>query len=54
MTIEFTLPRQREAREPPEARGQRRDSVRMLVSRRRTGAITHHAFADLATRSAAG
>ncbi len=49
MAIEFTLPRQREAREPPEARGRRRDSVRMLVSRRRTGAITHHAFADLAT-----
>ncbi len=49
MTIEFTLPRQREAREPPEARGQRRDSVRMLVSRRRTGALTHHRFTDLAT-----
>jgi S-adenosylmethionine:tRNA-ribosyltransferase-isomerase (queuine synthetase) len=49
VTIEFTLPREREARVPPEARGQRRDGVRMLVSRRRTAAITHHAFTDLAS-----
>ncbi len=48
MTIEFTLPAEREAREPPESRGQPRDSVRMLVSRRRTGTISHHAFTDLA------
>ena len=47
MTIEFTLPREREARVPPEARGQRRDGVRMLVSRRRTGEISQHAFTDL-------
>jgi S-adenosylmethionine:tRNA ribosyltransferase-isomerase len=47
VTIEFTLPREREARVPPEARGQRRDGVRMLVSRRRTGEITHHAFTGL-------
>ena len=49
MTIEFTLPQRLAAGEPPEARGQRRDDVRMLVSRRRTGAITHHAFTDLAS-----
>jgi S-adenosylmethionine:tRNA ribosyltransferase-isomerase len=49
VTIEFTLPREREARVPPEARGQRRDGVRMLVSRRRADAISHHAFADLAS-----
>src|SRR6266571_2000499 len=47
MTIEFTLPAEREAREPPEARGERRDSVRMLVSRRRAGTISHHAFTEL-------
>ncbi len=48
MTIEFTLPRQREARVPPEARGRRRDGVRMLVSRGRTGGVTHHVFTELA------
>jgi S-adenosylmethionine:tRNA ribosyltransferase-isomerase len=47
MTIEFTLSGQREAHEPPEVRGTRRDAVRLLVSRRRTGEITHHAFGDL-------
>jgi S-adenosylmethionine:tRNA ribosyltransferase-isomerase len=49
MTVlaDFVLPPALEAREPPEARGIARDGVRMLVSRRRTGEITHHAFADL-------
>ena len=47
MTMEFTLTGEREAHEPPEARGGRRDEVRMLVSRGRTGEITHHAFGDL-------
>ncbi|WP_169949840.1 S-adenosylmethionine:tRNA ribosyltransferase-isomerase [Microbispora sp. H11081] len=36
-----------EAREPPEARGLRRDEVRLLVSRRDTGEVGHHVFADL-------
>jgi S-adenosylmethionine:tRNA ribosyltransferase-isomerase len=44
---DFVLPPALEAREPPEARGIPRDGVRMLVSRRRTGEITHHAFTDL-------
>jgi len=44
---DFVLPPALEAAEPPEARGVPRDGVRMLVSRRRTGEITHHAFADL-------
>jgi S-adenosylmethionine:tRNA ribosyltransferase-isomerase len=44
---DFELPAALEAGEPPEARGVPRDGVRMLVSRRRTGEITHHAFADL-------
>ena len=49
MTVlaDFALPPTLEAREPPEARGISRDGVRMLVSRRRTGEITHHAFTDL-------
>jgi S-adenosylmethionine:tRNA ribosyltransferase-isomerase len=49
MTVlaEFELPRTLEAGEPPEARGIPRDAVRMLVSRRRTGEITHHLFTDL-------
>jgi len=46
-TVEFVLPPGLEAHEPPEARGTARDGVRMMVSRRRTGEITHHAFGDL-------
>jgi S-adenosylmethionine:tRNA ribosyltransferase-isomerase len=44
---DFELPSALEANEPPEARGIPRDAVRMLVSRRRTGEITHHPFTDL-------
>src|SRR5215475_1615413 len=44
---DFELPRALDASEPPEARGVPRDAVRMLVSRRRTGEITHHPFTDL-------
>ena len=49
MTVlaDFVLPPGLEAREPPEARGVPWDGVRMLVSRRRTGELTHHAFAEL-------
>jgi S-adenosylmethionine:tRNA ribosyltransferase-isomerase len=49
MTVlaDFVLPPGSEATEPPEAHGVSRDGVRMLVSRRRTGEITHHAFNDL-------
>ena len=36
-----------EAHEPPEARGVPRDSVRLLVSSRRTGSIVHGRFRDL-------
>jgi S-adenosylmethionine:tRNA ribosyltransferase-isomerase len=45
--LAFTLPPQREAHEPPEARGTPRDGVAMLVSRGAAGEISHHAFADL-------
>jgi len=44
---DFELPPALEAGAPPEARGVPRDAVRMLVSRRRTGEITHHPFTDL-------
>jgi len=44
---DFELPPALEASEPPEARGVPRDAVRMLVSRRRTGEITHHPFTGL-------
>ncbi|NJP25425.1 S-adenosylmethionine:tRNA ribosyltransferase-isomerase [Microbispora sp. SCL1-1] len=46
-SFEFALGAALEAHEPPEARGLRRDEVRLLVSRRDTGEITHHVFADL-------
>jgi S-adenosylmethionine:tRNA ribosyltransferase-isomerase len=45
--LAFTLPRDREAHEPPEARGVPRDGVAMLVSRTAAGEIGHHAFTDL-------
>jgi S-adenosylmethionine:tRNA ribosyltransferase-isomerase len=46
-SVEFTLPAELEAREPPEARGLARDGVRMMVSRAAGGTITHHRFAGL-------
>ncbi len=45
--IDFTLPAEREAHDPPEARGLARDGVRLLVSRRATGQVSHHSFRDL-------
>ena len=45
--LDFTLPPEREAHQPPEARGVARDGVALMVSRRATGEIRHHAFADL-------
>ena len=47
MTVEFALPADLEAHDPPEARGVPRDAVRLLVSRRSAGEITHHGFAEL-------
>jgi S-adenosylmethionine:tRNA-ribosyltransferase-isomerase (queuine synthetase) len=47
MVIDFALPAELEAHDPPEARGQPRDGVRMLVSRRFSGQISHHCFRDL-------
>jgi S-adenosylmethionine:tRNA ribosyltransferase-isomerase len=47
MSIDFTLPPELEAHDPPEARGTARDGVRMLVSRGTTGQISHHRFGEL-------
>jgi S-adenosylmethionine:tRNA ribosyltransferase-isomerase len=44
---DFTLPAELEAHDPPEARGLARDGVRLLVSRRSSGQISHHGFRDL-------
>jgi S-adenosylmethionine:tRNA ribosyltransferase-isomerase len=45
--VDFALPPEREAHEPPEARGLARDGVALLVSRRAAGGISHHRFTDL-------
>jgi S-adenosylmethionine:tRNA ribosyltransferase-isomerase len=45
--LEFELPERLEAREPPEARGLRRDDVRLMVAKRRDGSIVHTRFAQL-------
>lgn len=45
--MKFELPPVLEAREPPEARGLSRDDVRLMVSRSRTGSVTHHRFTEL-------
>jgi S-adenosylmethionine:tRNA ribosyltransferase-isomerase len=44
---EFALPPELEAHEPPEARGLRRDEVRLLVTHRDSGRIVHRRFTDL-------
>jgi S-adenosylmethionine:tRNA ribosyltransferase-isomerase len=49
MLTDFVLPPELEAHEPAEARGLSRDGVRMLVSRRAAGEISHHAFGELAS-----
>ncbi len=45
--LDFELPPDLEAGEPPEARGLARDAVRLLVSRRSTDRVTHARFRDL-------
>ncbi|MEW6402957.1 MAG: S-adenosylmethionine:tRNA ribosyltransferase-isomerase, partial [Chloroflexota bacterium] len=46
-TIEFSLPPELEANEPPEARGLRRDEVRLMVSDYGTNHIQHARFHNL-------
>ena len=45
--VRFTLPPELEAGAPPEARGLRRDQVRLLAVDRDSGAVGHHRFRDL-------
>ena len=45
--LEFELPADLEAREPPEARGLARDEVRLLVASGATGSLRHRTFRDL-------
>ncbi|MEV6525981.1 S-adenosylmethionine:tRNA ribosyltransferase-isomerase [Longispora sp. NPDC051575] len=45
--LDFVLPAELEAHDPPEARGLTRDGVRLLVGRRATGEVGHHRFTDL-------
>jgi S-adenosylmethionine:tRNA ribosyltransferase-isomerase len=47
--LAFSLPPALAATEPPEARGLRRDDVRLLVARRATDEIWHARFRDLTT-----
>src|SRR4051794_27687578 len=44
---DFTVPESRAATSPPEARGLRRDDVRLMVSRLRDESIEHARFRDL-------
>ena len=52
--LEFELPAELEAREPPEARGIGRDGVRLMVSHIRSGAIEHLRFPRITDALAAG
>jgi S-adenosylmethionine:tRNA ribosyltransferase-isomerase len=45
--LDFTVPAALEAHEPPEARGLRRDHVRLLVGSASTGEVRHHRFTEL-------
>jgi S-adenosylmethionine:tRNA ribosyltransferase-isomerase len=47
VSVTFELPATLEAHEPPEARGVARDDVALLVSRGRSGAVSHHRFGAL-------
>src|SRR6185437_15368748 len=46
--IDFTLPPELEAHEPPEERGLGRDGVRLMVSRGAEPLVSHHRFAAIA------
>ena len=54
MITDFELPADLEAGEPPEARGLRRDEVRLLVSDLQRDSIKHARFADLPRWLSAG
>src|SRR5256885_6911030 len=46
-TLEFVLPAELEAHEPPEAHGRSRDGVRLLVGSRSDSSVRHNRFTDL-------
>lgn len=46
-TLEFVLPPELEAHEPPEARGLRRNDVRLMVSCKRDDTVIHARFDDI-------
>jgi S-adenosylmethionine:tRNA ribosyltransferase-isomerase len=46
--LEFEVPRELEAHDPPEARGLSRDAVRMMVAYRKAQRLVHAGFRDLA------
>jgi S-adenosylmethionine:tRNA ribosyltransferase-isomerase len=52
--LDFTLPPELEASEPPEARGLARDEVRLMVSYRADDRVVHTRFRDLASFLEAG
>ncbi|MGH3881020.1 MAG: S-adenosylmethionine:tRNA ribosyltransferase-isomerase [Actinophytocola sp.] len=52
VTMDFLLPAELEAHEPPEARGLERDGVRLLVSD--GSGVSHHRFGELPTLLRAG
>jgi len=52
--LDFQLPPELEASEPPEARGLSRDEVRLMVSYRAGNCVTHTRFRDIASYLAAG
>ena len=45
--LDFRLPPELEAHEPPEARGRARDDVRLLTGRRGIGEVSHQVFREL-------
>lgn len=52
--VDFTLPRALIPVTPPESRGTGRDDVRLMVTRRLSGQIEHHRFANLPEHLRAG
>jgi S-adenosylmethionine:tRNA ribosyltransferase-isomerase len=46
--LDFVVPKELEASEPPEARGMKRDQVRLMISYRADNRIVHAQFRDLA------
>ncbi|HET9111195.1 MAG TPA: S-adenosylmethionine:tRNA ribosyltransferase-isomerase [Ktedonobacterales bacterium] len=53
-TLDFTLPPELEATEPPEARGDSRDDVRLMVSSRSSDEIQHIPFTAIGSALRAG